>query len=149
MGLRATHQAAHLGYAVLEGVSFGLLDGLSALRQAGGNAQQLQLVGGGARSALWAQLLADVLGLRIATYQVSSVGAALGAARLGQLAAEGCTAASIARVCTQHAVEHIYQPNAAAQKALAQRFAQFTLLYAALKPVFKVQAQGAAQAALG
>ncbi len=149
MGLRATHQAAHLGYAVLEGVSFGLLDGLTALRQAGGNAQQLQLVGGGARSALWAQLLADVLGLRIATYQVSSVGAALGAARLGQLAAEGCTAASIARVCTQHAVEHIYQPNAAAQKALAQRFAQFTQLYAALKPVFTVQAQGAAQAALG
>jgi xylulokinase len=140
IGLRPSHQAAHLGYAVIEGVSFGLLDGMNALRQAGGNAEQLQLVGGGARSALWAQLLADVLNIRIATYQVSSVGAALGAARLGQLAVEGTSAASIARVCSQHAVEHIYSPAKSAQASLGARYANFTAAYQALKPIFTAHA---------
>jgi xylulokinase len=136
MGLRPTHGAAHLGYAVIEGVSFGLLDGMNALRQAGGHAQQLQLVGGGAKSTLWAQLLADVLNLRIATYKISSVGAALGAARLGQMAAEGSDAAAVQRICTQHEVERIYTPQAASHNALMPRYTRFTALYRALKSSF-------------
>jgi xylulokinase len=143
MGLRQSHKAAHLCYAVIEGVSFGLLDGMNALRQAGGTAEQLQLVGGGARSALWAQLLANVLDIRIATYKVSSVGAALGAARLGQLAVEGSDAASIARVCTQHPVEHIYQPEGSTQPILTSRYQRFTALYQTLKPTFAAHAQAA------
>lgn len=141
MGLRQSHKAAHLCYAVIEGVSFGLLDGMNALRQAGGTAEQLQLVGGGARSALWAQLLANVLNIRIATYKVSSVGAALGAARLGQLAVEGSDAASIARVCTQHPVEHVYRPEDNTQPILTSRYQRFTALYQTLKPTFAAHAR--------
>jgi xylulokinase len=140
MGLRQSHSAAHLGYAVIEGVGFGLLDGMSALRQAGGAAQQLQLVGGGSKSALWAQLLADILDVKIATYKVSSVGAALGAARLGQLAAEGSDAASVARICTQHEVEQVYTPNTAVRSDLMLRYARFKALYTTLKPTFAAHA---------
>ena len=136
MGLRQTHSAAHLGYAVIEGVGFGLLDGMNALRQAGGSAQQLQLVGGGSKSALWAQLLADILDIKIATYKVSSVGAALGAARLGQLSVQGSDAASVARICTQHEVEQVYTPNATVHRALMLRYARFKALYVTLKPAF-------------
>ncbi len=136
MGLRPSHGAAHLGYAVIEGVGFGLLDGMNALRQAGGSAQQLQLVGGGSRSALWAQLLADILDIRIATYKVSSVGAALGAARLGQMAAEGSDAAALERICTQHEVEKVYAPQLAAHETLMSRYARFTALYRNLQPSF-------------
>jgi xylulokinase len=136
MGLRQNHSAAHLGYAVIEGVSFGLLDGLNALREGGGNATLLQLVGGGARSNLWAQLLANVLNVDIATYKVSSVGAALGAARLGQMAAEGSDPAAIARICTQHPVDQVYRPQASEQAMLASRHQRFVALYKVLKPVF-------------
>jgi xylulokinase len=135
-GLRPSHAAAHLAYAVIEGVSFGLLDGFNALREAGGSAQQLQLVGGGAKSARWAQLLADVLDVRVATYQVSSVGAALGAARLGQIAAQGGDAACIARICTQHAVDKVFAPRAGEQLALQKRYRQFQSLYQALKGTY-------------
>ncbi len=140
-GLRQSHSAAHLGYAVVEGVCFGLLDGMDALRQAGGHASQLQLVGGGAKSALWAQLLADTLNLNIATYKVSSVGAALGAARLGQMAVEGNDAASIARICTQHAIDHLYQPVATNQQALTRRHRQFKALYQSLQSNFAAMAE--------
>jgi xylulokinase len=137
IGLRQSHHAAHLCYSVIEGVSFGLLDGLNALRKAGGTAQELQLVGGGARSTLWAQLLSNVLNVRIATYTVSSVGAALGAARLAQLAVEGSDPASIARICTQHAVDKLYQPQDSERLALAARYAQFAALYPVLSATFK------------
>ena len=144
MGLRQSHHAAHLGYAVIEGVGFGLLDGMNALRQAGGHTEQLQLVGGGSKSALWAQLLADILDIKIATYKVSSVGAALGAARLGQLAAEGADAASVARICTQHAIERVFVPNAAAHSTLMLRYERFKALYTALKPTFIAHASAMA-----
>jgi xylulokinase len=136
IGLRQSHSAAHLGYAVLEGVSFGLRDGMQALREGGGDAQQLQLVGGGARSPLWAQLLADSLMVKIATYKVSSVGAALGAARLGQMAVEGNDAATLTHICRQHPIDQIYTPVAANHAALMQRYGQFKALYQTLKPSF-------------
>jgi sugar (pentulose or hexulose) kinase len=75
-----------LGYAVIEGVTFGLADGLNVL----GNASicQCSLTGGGARSPLWAQLIADVLNIPMVTHPASSSGA-LGAARLAWLADGG------------------------------------------------------------
>ena len=50
-GLDFDTDAARLGYAVMEGVSFGLRDGLAALNAAGSQVTRLSLVGGGARSA--------------------------------------------------------------------------------------------------
>ena len=82
-GLDFDTNAARLGYAVMEGVSFGLLDGLAALNAAGSTVSRLSLVGGGARSAFWAQMLASALNVEIVTHSGSAVGGALGAARLG------------------------------------------------------------------
>src|SRR2546428_1105873 len=78
-----------LVYSAIEGVSFGLADGLDALASAGTRAGTLSLVGGGSRSALWAQLLADVLQTSLRVHAGSEAGGALGAARLGPLAAGG------------------------------------------------------------
>ncbi|MFT2604058.1 FGGY-family carbohydrate kinase, partial [Escherichia coli] len=80
---------AALGYAVLEGVAFSMVDGLDALRAAGTDVAELSLVGGGARSAYWAQLLADALQVRVVTHVGSEAGGALGAARLAWLADGG------------------------------------------------------------
>lgn len=87
-GLSSNHRAAALGYAVLEGVGYGLKDGLRALGPDAG-LQGLLLVGGGSRSPLWSQLLADILEVPLSVCAGSDLAGALGAARLAWLADGG------------------------------------------------------------
>mgnify|MGYP001820141718 CR=1 FL=1 len=67
--------------AVLEGVTFGLRDSLELTRQLGVASREIRASGGGARSDLWRQIMADVFGTGIATVNVTE-GAAYGAALL-------------------------------------------------------------------
>ena len=131
-GLDAGHDATDLAYAVIEGVTFGMADGLQALRQAGTAVDALALVGGGARSAVWAQLHADVLGLPIDTLQGGQTGAALGAARLAWMA-DGATEA---QVCTAPPRLHRYEPRPSRQPLLSERLARYRALYPALQPLY-------------
>ena len=86
VGLTLAHDRRHLTRAVLEGVAFGLRDGLDLMIGAGMPApDQIRASGGGTASPLWRQILADVLGAEIATVNTSE-GAAYGA---GLLAAVG------------------------------------------------------------
>ncbi len=139
-GLSSAHDAAALGYAVIEGVAFGLLDGWRALGADPGSVGALSLVGGGARSALWAQLLASALDVPLVTHPGGEAGGALGAARLAWLADLGgqgvAQDAAIARVCHQPPVARRFDPDAAERAALLPRYARFQALYAALKPLF-------------
>jgi xylulokinase len=59
-GLNLKHTKAHMTRAVLEGVSFGLRDSLELIRAMRIPIRQIRVVGGGARSQLWRQILADV-----------------------------------------------------------------------------------------
>lgn len=131
-GLDAAHGPTEMAYAVLEGVAFGMAQGLRALQAAGSQVSQLDLVGGGARSAYWAQLHADVLGVPIRTLAGSAAGGALGAARLGALAC----GLSEAEVCSGPTVRHVYQPQASAMQRLASRQARFDALYGRVSDLF-------------
>ena len=124
-GLDFDTDAARLGYAVMEGVSFGLLDGLAALNAAGSRVSRLSLVGGGARSAFWAQMLASALNVDIVTHGDSAVGGALGAARLGALS----VGAPMASVCLPPPVDTVYRPDPAERALLAPRHELFRRLY--------------------
>ncbi len=86
-GLRAEHGADALVYAVLEGVAFAFADGVDVLAEAGARPRAPMLVGGGARSGFWGQMIADVTGLTIDLAAGAEAGAAFGAARLAMLAA--------------------------------------------------------------
>ncbi|SMC23871.1 xylulokinase [Andreprevotia lacus DSM 23236] len=124
-GLTHDTNRAMLGYAVLEGVAFALQDGLDALRSAGTDVDTLSLTGGGARSAIWAQLIADVLDLRIVTHHGGEAGGALGAARLAWLAAGGRTA----EVCIKPAISAEYLPDPAKRDVLTKRLQQYRAIY--------------------
>lgn len=124
-GLDFDTDAARLGYAVMEGVAFGLRDGLDALRAADSEAARLSLVGGGARSAFWAQMLASALEVEIVTHGGSAVGGALGAARLGALSVQ----APLAATCLPPPLDTVYRPDPAERALLAQRHALFRSLY--------------------
>ena len=126
-GLSHDTHAAHLAYAVMEGVTFGLRDGLRALQVAGCSASRLSLVGGGSRSALWAQQLSSSLNLEIVTHGGSTAGGALGAARLAWLAVGG----NMATVCTVPEVDQVFTPDPSEQSLLAPRYEQFRQLYRA------------------
>ncbi|OGB71948.1 MAG: xylulokinase [Burkholderiales bacterium RIFOXYC12_FULL_65_23] len=129
-GLSHEHQRADLAYAVAEGVGFGLRDGLLTLGQGSAPPQALSLVGGGARSAWWAQLLAHILGLRLNVHAGGELGGALGAARLGWL----CAGGRLDEVCRQPPIEHSYEPDPAIQQRLLLRHQRFQALYRALHP---------------
>ena len=124
-GLDFDTDAARLGYAVMEGVSFGLRDGLAALNAAGSQVTRLSLVGGGARSAFWAQMLASALDVEIVTHGGSAVGGALGAARLGALS----VGAPLNSVCLPPPIDTVYQPDPGEGALLAPRHALFRSLY--------------------
>jgi xylulokinase len=81
VGLTARHTAAHLTRAVLEGVAYGLRDSLELVRALGLPVAPVRATGGGIKSALWRQILADVLQASLVTVN-STEGAAYGAAIL-------------------------------------------------------------------
>ena len=114
--------------AVLEGVAFAARDNLAALGGASSAITEVDLVGGGSRSALWAQICADVLGIPVHRVEEGEVGAALGAARLGRLAATGEHAA---QVCTRPRRLASFMPRASA--AYDDAYHQWRKLYPALK----------------
>ncbi len=138
-GLDHDSHADSLAYAVIEGVTFGLNDGLAALRAAGCAPKRLSLVGGGAKSAMWAQQLASCLDLEIATHSGAAAGGALGAARLAWLAtldssasltsasagAAAVSSAYLTQVCPAPDVERVFAPDAAEQAMLLSRYQRF------------------------
>lgn len=130
VGLSAEHDAPALTHAVLEGVAFGMAQGLQALREAGSMVNSLGLVGGGARSPYWAQLHADVLGLPIDTLDGGAAGGALGAARLAALACGG----DEATWCSPPAVLRRFAPRA--RPVLQERWGRFVQLYPRLQDLF-------------
>ena len=82
IGLTTRHSQPHLTRAVLEGVAFGLKDILNLMKDVGlGSVDQIRLSGGGARSSLWRQILADVFEAELVTVNTTE-GAAYGAALL-------------------------------------------------------------------
>jgi xylulokinase len=82
VGLTLAHDRRHLTRSVVEGVAFGLRDGMDLMVEAGMPAPaQIRASGGGTASPLWRQVLADVLDAEIATVSTTE-GAAYGAALL-------------------------------------------------------------------
>ncbi|WP_322797776.1 xylulokinase [Thermoflexus sp.] len=87
VGLTVRHTLAHMTRAVLEGVAFGLRDSFELMKESGlTEITQVRASGGGARSALWRQILADVLGAELVTVNTTE-GAAYGAALLAAVGA--------------------------------------------------------------
>lgn len=128
-GLTHAHGPADMAYAVVEGVSFGLRDGLDTLAAPAGD---LMLVGGGARSAWWAQLLADILEVPLAASEGAEAGGALGAARLAWLADGG----SEAEVCRPPRVRQRFEPAPTHRDDHSARHGRFQALYASLRSSF-------------
>jgi xylulokinase len=133
-GLAHDTDRARLGYSVLEGVAFGLADGYAALQEAGTTVEVASLVGGGSRSVHWAGLLAAILDLPLRLHSGGEVGAALGAARLGMLAAN--PGADAVALCVPPPVVRVIEPDPAWRELMRPRFERFRALYPAVRGAF-------------
>jgi xylulokinase len=119
---------AQLGYAVLEGVAFALRDAMAAVTSTGAVVPHCMLVGGGARSQYWAQLLANVLGREMRTLHNSELSASLGAAA-GLCRHRRPPAAGHGLVRQKHLL-----PDAAHSAALSLRYGRYRSLFPPCKP---------------
>jgi xylulokinase len=98
-GLAASHDRAHVARAVLEGLAFAARDVVDRLRAMALPTPRVLLLGGGSRSAIWAQIRADVLGLPhdvAATADTCPIGAAMIAAVAAGIYPDLATAAALA-----------------------------------------------------
>ncbi|MFO6492847.1 xylulokinase [Hafnia alvei] len=130
-GLTHEHQRADLCRAVLEGVGFALADGMDVLHATGLKPQGITLIGGGARSAYWRQMLADISGQTLEYRTGGDVGPALGAARLAQIALHPST--PLAELLPELPLEQVHKPDAARYESYQERRRIFRELYRALE----------------
>jgi xylulokinase len=132
IGLTLAHDRRHLARALIEGVCFALKDSLVLMQRLGVAPDQLQAVGGGARSPVWRQILAAVLDVRLQRLAVEE-GPALGAALLAAVGAgvhPDVDAAVAAAVRTEGEPE---VPESRLSARYAELYRDFGALYPALK----------------
>ena len=135
VGLTVGHDRRHMTRAVLEGVAFGLRDGLDQMIAAGMPApDQVRASGGGTASQLWRQILADVLGAEVATVSTTE-GAAYGAGVLAAVGAGWFPTVEAAADAWVH-VAPVARPGPDAQRYAAAH-ELYRELYPALAPTFQ------------
>jgi xylulokinase len=134
IGLTNRHTRADLIRAVIEGVSYSQRDCLDIVASLGVPLSSVRASGGGAQSAFWRQLLADILGTRVVTLETQE-GSAYGAALLA-LAGTGAYG-SVPEVCRNAIREtESVSPRPAEAAYYAKAHAVYQALYPALKPIF-------------
>jgi len=135
VGLTVRHRMAHLTRAVLEGVAFGIKDSFTLIQQAGlGSIDQVRVSGGGAKSALWRQIMADVLGVELVTVNTTE-GAAYGAALL---AAVGAGVYDSVEAATQATIQITGRTSPSADAAVyPELYPLYRSLYPALSGVYQ------------
>ncbi len=137
VGLGPETDRAEIVLAALEGVAFALADGLAALAAAGVPVSAPGLIGGGARSRLWARLIASILDLPLKRYVEGEFGPAFGAARLARLALGRDSSDAL---LGEPPVAEIVVPERALAAAYAPRLEAFRRVYGALQPEYRAMA---------
>ena len=141
VGLTVGHDLRHMTRAVLEGVAFGLADGLELMTAAGvPRPSSIRASGGGTRSELWRQILADVLDAAIETVTTEE-GAAYGAALLAAVAAGWHSSVDEATAAVVEMSASL-QPSEDAGR-YREAHLRYQALYPALHPTFAALAAAA------
>ncbi len=135
VGLTLKHGRGHMVRSILEGVTYSLRDCLEIIEEQKVAVKQIRASGGGARSAFWRQMQADVLGKTVVS-MAADEGPAYGVALLAAIGtgefnniAEACDATVKTKGQTK--------PNSAARKQYDKGFPEYQQLYRSLRDDFK------------
>jgi len=139
VGLTSRHDLGHMTRAVMEGVAFSLKDSLEIMIGLGIAPAQIRATGGGARSAFWRQLMADILNCPIVRTQADE-GPAYGAALLAGVASG--VFADVSEACARIAVRtDVNQPDPATVRRYADYYGAYRALYPATSPTMHLLSQ--------
>ena len=132
-GMSSFHTKAHFNRAVLEGVAYSLKECYHVLQDMGIAMNSASIIGGGAKSALWRQIVSDMLGIELKKMERDD--SSLGSAMLGGIAYgafdgyEDCVAR-----CTK--VAFLVQPNEKNHAVYEKGFQTYRAIHDALAPVY-------------
>ena len=135
IGLTASHQRADVIRAVLEGVCYSQKDGLEIIGSLGTRPSVVKLSGGGAKSAFWHKLFADILEQHVAILETQE-GSAYGAALLALVGTgEYTSAVELCRSVIKEVTAKDPEPDSA--KFYRRAYEVYRSLYPALKGAFR------------
>ena len=126
VNLDLRHTRGDLVRAVMEGIAFGLKTALVELADKTALTPPLALVGGGAKSALWRQIYADVFALPVVRNPIGQQCAALGAAALAGVGTGVWRDFGIVDAVTAAGSAEVTQPDSTAVRTLSAAYARFT-----------------------
>lgn len=133
-GMTAAHGTGHLARAVFEGCAFAMRDVLERLRALGTPSGNVMLLGGGAKSSLWACIRADVAGVPVVVpdrVDTSQMGAAMLAAVAGGLQSDLNACAALVREGSV-----TISPNYERREAYGIAYSVYRKLFDSLEPMF-------------
>jgi len=133
-GLALGHARKNLIRAVLEGVGYNLKTILNSFEEVGNKIKRIVVIGGGARSKLWRQILSDIFGKRVAISQYPEESTSVGAAIAGGIGIGFYNDFSIAEKIVRIVDEE--SPNAKNHKRYLAYHGFFEKLYAGLEPLY-------------
>jgi xylulokinase len=133
VGLTASHTRAHVIRAILEGVAFSLRDTFTIFQELKVPVKTIRLGGGGARSALWRQIQADIYGRRVETVEAEE-GAAYGAAILAGVGAQAWPSVDAACEAVVRVAGNT-SPHSADSLAMGKAYKVYTRIYPAMKSI--------------
>ena len=133
VGLAANHGRGHIVRAILEGVAFSLRDSFSIFEEMQVPVSSIRLGGGGARSALWRQIQADVYRHTVQIVEAEE-GAAYGAALLAGVGARAWS--NVDEACERCVrVAREVAPDPAAANVMEQQYETYRRIYPALRAI--------------
>ena len=135
VGMDMTTTRTQMTQAVFEGVAYSLRDVLTRVRELGKNVTMARIIGGGANSAAWCQIVANVLNVQVQKIH-SDEGPALGAAILAMVGAGAFP--TVEAACAQLIkTAETFTPNPETAAAYDKQYPIFTGLYQALKGTYE------------
>lgn len=137
IGFSDEHTHLHIYRAIIEGVNFGLRDGLSGIeKKTGKKVKKLYLAGGGSKSEEICQITADMFGLPVARIQTNEA-SALGAAIIGYTAIGEFPDLDAATRAMRH-VERVYTPDSKRNKIYEKLYKKvYSNIFRSLRPLYK------------
>ena len=130
--IKTTTDATNMQYAVIEGISFGILDGINSILKVNNNFENIFMVGGGSRSSFWNELLASLLNRKLSVCDQSEFGAALGVARLGMFVDNNISKQNIIK---EIEISKEYNPIEEKIDLLLKRYENWKNLYSSNKEI--------------
>ena len=133
IGLTASHTRGHVVRAILEGVAFSLRDSFTLFAEMGVPVRNIRLGGGGARSALWRQIQADVYGREVEVLEAEE-GAAYGAVILAGVGAGMWSSVDVACSAVVRVAQRV-APQPAVVERMNTSYAAYRRMYPAIASV--------------